>query len=370
MDIGVPKEIKDHEYRVGVTPYGVKALVEAGHKVHVQKGAGEVVGFSDKMYEEYGAKIAPSEKEVYKCPMVIKVKEPQSKEFPLLQKGQVLFCYLHLAPDPEQTKHLLKQGVVGIAYETITDQNNRLPLLVPMSEMAGRLSVVMGNTFLQLKYGGRGVFLGGIPGVSPANVIVLGGGIVGTEAARMAMGLGANVTIFDKNLTRLRELDYLFGPLLKTRYANPVEMEEAIYEADLVVGAVLLPGGKAPVLIKKRMLKKMRKGSVIVDVAIDQGGCCETSRPTSHSDPIFIEDGVIHYCVTNMPSACARTATLGLTNATLPFALNIANMGYKLALMKDPHLLNGLNVCEGHVTNQNVAQDLGYAYVDPKTLLA
>jgi alanine dehydrogenase len=369
MLIGIPKEIKDQEFRVGATPYTVKALIDAGHKVLVQSNAGDRIGFSDEMYEKFGAKIVKSAKEIYDSEMIYKVKEPQAEEFPLLKEGQILFCYLHLAPDPIQTKALLEKKVIGIAFETVTDPRGKLPLLVPMSEVAGRIAVQAGAYALQMINGGKGVLLGGIPGVSKGRVLVLGGGVVGTEALRMALGLGAEVKVFDNNLARLRELDLLYSPALKTGYPTPAALSEAVANADLVIGAVLVPGKKAPHLITREMVKRMEKGSVIVDVAIDQGGCVETSRPTKHSSPIFIEEGVVHYCVTNMPAACAKTATEGLCNSTLPFALQIANLGVKKALTQDSHLLNGLNVYLGKVTNKPVAEDLGYLYVSPKELL-
>lgn len=360
MLIGVPKEIKNHEYRVGVTPSFVRTLVESGHQVMVQARAGAAIQFLDEDYLEAGAKIVESREEIYQAEMIIKVKEPQLEEFPLLREGQILFCYLHLSPDPVQTKHLLDQKVVGIAYETVTDPQGRLPLLTPMSEIAGRLSVQVGATSLQLNHGGRGVLLGGVPGVAPAKVVVLGGGVSGTEAARMALGLGADVTIVDRNLQRLRELDFLFGSNVKTLYSTTSNIEEAVQEADLVIGAVLIPGKLAPRLVTKAMVKKMKRGSVIVDISIDQGGCTETSRPTTHADPIYVVDGVIHYCVTNMPGAAARTSTLALTNATERYALEIANKGWRKALSENKGLQEGLNVCLGKVTNAHVAHDLGY----------
>lgn len=369
MIIGIPKEIKNHEYRVGATPAMVRALVEAGHTVLVQTQAGTKIGFADAMYSQAGARIVNSAKDVYSAEMVIKVKEPQDSEFPLLREGQILFCYLHLAPDPEQTKHLVDSKVVAIAYETVTDAQGRLPLLVPMSEMAGRISIQVGATCLQLNNGGKGLLLGGVPGVFPARVIVIGGGVVGTEAARMAMGLGASVTIIDKDLNRLRALDALFGPHLKTLYSTSAAIEEALAMADLVIGAVLIPGKTAPKLITRQMIKKMTPGSVIVDVAIDQGGCSETSKPTTHTDPTYVVDDVIHYCVTNMPGACALTSTKALTNATMDYALMIANKGYKRALKDNKGLRDGLNVCHGLVTNESVATDLGYTYTPPEKVL-
>ncbi len=368
MKIGVPKEIKDHEYRVGVTPAGAKALIDAGHEVRVEARAGDAIGFHDDMYQAVGARIVPGPKEVYQCPLVIKVKEPQAGEFALMHEGQLLFTYLHLAPDPEQTRRLLERKVIGIAYETVTDQNGRLPLLVPMSEVAGRIAVQAGAAGLQMINGGRGVLLGGVPGVPRGKVVIIGGGVVGTEAAKMALGLGADVTILDNNLARLRQLDDLFGPGLKTRFSEAHALEELLLEADLVVGAVLLPGHAAPKLVSRELVRNMRKGAVIVDVAIDQGGCVETSRPTSHSDPMYIEEEVVHYCVTNMPGACARTATMALTNATLPYALQLAGQG-EAALRQNPGLLAGLNVYKGRVTNRAVAEDLGYEYRPAAALL-
>jgi alanine dehydrogenase len=368
--IGIPQEIKVHEYRVGATPATVLMLIENGHQVVVQSHAGDKIGFSDDSYRAAGARIVHTAAEVYQCEMIIKVKEPQETEFPLLHEGQVLFCYLHLAPDPVQTKHLIEKKVVGIAYETVTDARGRLPLLTPMSEIAGRISIQVGATSLQMNHGGRGMLLGGVPGVAPAKVTVIGGGVVGTEAARMAMGLGASVSIIDKDLNRLRELDALFGPALRTIYSTPYSIEDAVVEADLVVGAVLIPGKTAPCLVTEEMVKKMATGSVIVDVAIDQGGCVETARPTTHADPTYVVHGVVHYGVTNMPGACARTSTLALTNATIRDALTIANKGYKQALLDDAGLRQGLNVCFGHVTNASVAADLGYQYVPPESMLS
>lgn len=361
MIIGIPKEIKVHEYRVGATPEMVRVLVGHGHKLFVETKAGAQIGFSDEDYRRSGATVVNTAAEVYKSEMIIKVKEPQESEFELMHEGQILFCYLHLAPDPVQTKNLLDKKVVAIAYETVTDAKGRLPLLVPMSEIAGRISIQVGATSLQMNFGGKGLLLGGVPGVAPAKVVVIGGGIVGTEAARMAMGFGANVTILDKDLNRLRELDHLFGPLLQTIYSTPSSIEEAVTKADLVIGAVLIPGKTAPKLVTREMVKKMSPGSVIVDVAIDQGGCMETSRPTTHADPTYVVDGVVHYCVTNMPGACARTSTLALTHATMDYALAIANKGYVKALRDDPGLRRGLNISKGHVTNESVAHDLGYA---------
>lgn len=369
MIIGIPKEIKNHEYRVGATPAMVRTLVEASHKVFVEDRAGVNSGFTNEMFQKAGALIVNTASDVYKAEMIIKVKELQTEEFKYLREGQILFCYLHLAPDLIQTKHLMEAKVIAIAYETVTDHLGRLPLLVPMSEIAGRIAIQVGATTLQKNHGGRGVLLGGVPGVSPANVLVIGGGVVGTEAARMAMGFHANVTIMDKDLNRLRALDALYGPNLKTLYSASDTIEEVIQTADLVIGAVLIPGKTAPKLITKKMVKSMMPGSVIVDVAIDQGGCSETSKPTSHAEPTYIVDDVIHYCVTNMPGACARTSTIALTNATMDYALMIANFGYKKALKDHSGLKNGLNVCFGSVTNRSVAEDLGLKFVNPDEML-
>ena len=317
MMIGIPKEIKNHEYRVGATPALVQALVLAGHIVFVQTGTGTAIGFSDQMYEEMGAKIVSIPAQVYEAEMIIKVKEPQKSEFSLLKEGQILFCFLHLAPNLELLKHLIERKVVGIAYETVTDEQGKLPLLTPMSEVAGRFSIQAAATALQIANGGKGMLLGGVPGVSPARIVILGGGVVGTQAARTALGLGADTTIIEKKLSRLRELDEAYGDRLKTLYSTPSAIEEAIIHADVVIGAVLIPGKLAPKLISKAMIKKMSPGSVFVDVAIDQGGCSETSHPTTHSDPTYTVHDVVHYCVTNMPSACARTATQALCNAHL-----------------------------------------------------
>lgn len=362
MLIGIPREIKDNEYRVGATPVMVEALLAAGHRVSVETKAGEKVGFSDDAYRSVGAKIVETPKEVYKSEMIIKVKEPQPSEIPLLREGQVLFGYLHLAADAALTEALVKKKIVGIAYETVTDSLGGLPLLQPMSEIAGRLSVQAGATALQMNNGGRGVLLGGVPGVHPAKVVVIGGGIVGTEAARMALGLGADVTILDRNLHRLRELDVLFGPHLKTLFSSQIAIEELLPHADLVVCSVLLPGKKAPKLISRALLKKMAPGSVIVDVSIDQGGCVEGAHPTTHSNPTFTMENVVLYCVANMPAACARTATQALTCATIDAALSLANDGWQVACRKNAYLAKGVNLCLGKVTNEGVAQDLGYPF--------
>ncbi|MCB1112026.1 MAG: alanine dehydrogenase [Chlamydiales bacterium] len=367
MIIGVPKEIKRHEYRVGATPAMVHALVDAGHQVLIETHSGTKIGYSDEIFAAAGATIVSGPDEVYgQADMVIKVKEPQPSEYSLLRKGQILFCYLHLAPDPVQTEHLVKSGVVAIAYETVTDEHGRLPLLEPMSEIAGRIAIQVGASALQMNNGGKGLLMGGVPGVLPARVLIIGGGAAGTESARMAFGLGADVTILDTNLRRLRYLDAMFGHKLKTLYSSPLVIEEMVQKSDLVVGAVLIHGKSAPKLLTREMLKKMAPGSAIVDVAIDQGGCTETSHPTSHDEPFYIVDDIVHYCVTNMPGACARTSTQALTNATMAYALRIANKGVKNALMEDKHLRNGLNVCHGAVTCEPVAQDLGYDYILPE----
>lgn len=369
MLIGVPKEIKDHEYRVGATPAIVKAFVLSHHEVLVEKDAGIAIGFTDEMYRAAGAKIVSSKEEIYQAEMVLKVKEPQASEYPLIKEGQVLFCYLHLAPDPEQTEALVKSKCVAVAYETIIDEKGRLPLLMPMSEVAGRISIQAGATALQMSNKGRGVLLGGVPGVKPGKVLILGAGVVGTEAAKMAVGIGADVTVMDRNINRLRELEMFFGSKLKYIYSTQESIAEEIKDADLVVGAVLIPGKMAPKIITREMVKSMKKGSVIVDVAIDQGGCSETSRPTTHTHPIYEEEEVVHYCVTNMPGACAYTSTLALTNATSGYALRLANLGYRGALSQDPLFLKGLNVFYGKVTCEAVAHDLGYEYYEPKSLL-
>lgn len=363
MKIGVPKEIKNHEYRVAATPWMVRLLVQKGHQVLVQTRAGERIGYSDKLFEEAGAQIVASAAEIYSCEMIVKVKEPQASELALLKPGQILFCYLHLAPDPLQTAQLIEKQVIAIAYETVTDSQERLPLLVPMSEIAGRIAIQVGATCLQLNNGGKGILLGGVPGVAAARVVIIGGGVSGTESARMALGLGADVTVLDRDLNRLRTLDSLFGPHLKTLFSTPTSIEECISKADLVVGAVLIPGKTAPKLITRQMIQKMTPGSVFVDISIDQGGCAETSKPTTHAEPTYVVDGVIHYCVTNMPGICARTATQALTNATAEYVVAIADKGWRRALADNPGLSNGLNVCDGHITNPSVAHDLDYPYV-------
>lgn len=363
MLIGVPKEIKNFEYRVGLVPSSVRELISHGHKVIVQKGAGEKIGFDDRSYEQVGAAIAETAQEVFaQADMIIKVKEPQAEECKMLREGQVLFTYLHLAPDPQQAELLAQSGCVAIAYETVTNKNGGLPLLAPMSEVAGRMAIQAGATSLEIKNGGRGMLLGGVPGVAPAKVVVLGGGMVGTNSVRVAMGMGAHVVVIDKSLERLYQLDLQFGSKINTIYSTTDAVEEHVLSADLVIGAVLIPGASAPRLVTKDMLSRMRPGSVIVDVSIDQGGCFETSRPTTHADPTYIIDGVVHYCVANMPGAVPRTSTVALNNATLPFALSLANMGYKEAMRQNNHLLNGLNVCYGKFTHRAVADALHKPY--------
>ena len=370
MLIGVPKEIKDHEYRVGLVPSSVRELVKHGHEVIIEQSAGCGIGIDDDEFREAGATIVDTAEQVFAdAEMVIKVKEPQAVECKQLREGQILFTYLHLAADIKQTELLQASGCVAIAYETVTDRHKQLPLLSPMSEVAGRMSIQAGAHCLEKAQGGSGVLLGGVPGVSSARVLVIGGGVVGTNAIRMAMGMEAHVTVIDKSLHRLKELDLQFGSKLNTIYANTFNIEKHVAEADLVVGAVLIPGSSAPKLVSEDMVKSMRQGSVLVDVAIDQGGCFETSRPTSHSKPTYSEHGVIHYCVTNMPGAVPRTATFALNNATLPFALSIADNGWKAALAKDVYLRDGLNVCHGKITHKAVAQSIGQAFIEPSTLV-
>lgn len=366
MLIGVPKEIKNHEYRVGLTPSGVRELVANGHKVLVQTQAGLAIGFTDEQYIQAGASIASSAEETFeRSDMIVKVKEPQPVECRMLRRDQLLFTYLHLAPDPEQTKLLLESDAIAIAYETVTDERGGLPLLAPMSEVAGRMAIQAGAHALEKAQGGRGVLLGGVPGVAPARVVVIGGGVVGLNAARMAMGAGAEVTILDKSLPRLKEIDMVFGGRIKTLVSNSANIEDSLREADLVIGAVLIPGAAAPKLVTRPMLKIMKPGAVLVDVAIDQGGCFETSRATTHQDPIYVVDGIVHYCVANMPGGVARTSTQALTNATLPYTLELTNKGWRQALLDNAHLRNGLNVCRGRLTYQAVAQALGHPFIDP-----
>ena len=365
MLIGIPKEIKDHEYRVGATPSGVRELVNAGHQVLVQTQASAAIDFADEQYIAAGAKIAADAKEVYgKADMILKVKEPQKSECEIIRKGQVIFSYLHLAAEPHLTEMLMKSGCVAIAFETVTAADRSLPLLAPMSEVAGKLSIQAGAKALEKAQGGRGVLLGGVPGVSRAKVTILGGGVSGTNAAKVAIGMGAEVVILDKSLPRIRYLCDIFGNSATVLYASLENIEKNVVDADVVVGAVLIPGAAAPKLVSAATVKKMKKGSVMVDISIDQGGCFETSKPTSHSNPTFVQDGVVHYCVTNMPGAVARTSTQALENSTLPFSLALANKGYKKALQDDVHLLNGLNVIDGKVTFKAVAEALGHAYTE------
>jgi len=370
MRIGVPREIKDHEFRVGLTPAGVRSLCEAGHEVHVETRAGAAIGFHDTHYREAGAAIVASPQEVYSCELVIKVKEPQPGEVPLFREGLTLFCYLHLAASRTLTEQLMQSKASCIAYETVLDTQGTLPLLTPMSAVAGRLAIQMGAWALTMANGGSGVLLSGVPGVAPGRVTILGGGIVGANAARIALGLGADVTVLERDPARLRHLEEVFGAQLKTRYSEPDAIESCVRKADLVVGAVLLPGKHTPKLIGRALIKSMRPGSVLVDVAIDQGGCADTSRPTTHSDPLYIEEGVVHYCVTNMPAATARTSTQALTHATLPYALALANHGIKQAMLKDAGLKSGLNICAGQVTHPALAEDLGMVYRAAESALA
>lgn len=370
MRIGVPKEIKNHEYRVGLTPAGVRELKAHGHEVLVQTQAGAAIGLTDAHYQAAGATLVADAKTVFaQAEMVIKVKEPQPSECAMLREGQVLFTYLHLAPDPEQTQALLKSGCVAIAYETVTDRNGGLPLLAPMSEVAGRMSIQAGAHAMEKAQGGNGVLLGGVPGVAAADVVIIGGGVVGYNAARIAIGMGASVTIIDRSLPRLNYLDQLFENRMRTQYSTADAVEEAVRKADLVIGAVLVPGAAAPKLVTRAMLKLMKPGAVVVDVAIDQGGCFETSKATTHQDPTYVVDGIVHYCVANMPGGVARTSTFALTNATLPFALALADKGYKKALSDDVHLREGLNVHKGKLTYKAVAEALGHAYTPTQDVL-
>jgi alanine dehydrogenase len=371
MLIGVPKEIKNHEYRVGFTPTSVREAVRHGHQVWVQANAGSGIGSSDADYIAAGAQIVVEAADIFaKADMIVKVKEPQAAERAMLRENQILYTYLHLAPDPEQTKDLVKSGAICIAYETVTSARGGLPLLAPMSQVAGRMSVQSGAHCLEKAQGGRGMLLGGVPGVSPAKVVILGGGVVGTNAAAIAIGMGADVTVIERSTDRMEELVARFGVNLKTLYSTQGAIEEECAMADLVIGGVLIPGAAAPKLVTKKMLKDWKPGSVFVDVAIDQGGCAETSHATTHAEPTYVVDNVVHYCVANMPGGVARTSTYALNNVTLPFALNIANKGWKKALHDDAHLRNGLNVAQGHVTYKAVADDLGYKYVSAETLLS
>lgn len=370
MLIGVPKEIKNFEFRVGLVPGSVRELVSAGHDVMVQSGAGEKIGFDDQAYQFAGATIEHSADAIFaKADMIVKVKEPQPTECKMLRQNQVLFTYLHLAPDPEQAKMLQASGCVAIAYETVTGPRGGLPLLQPMSEVAGRMSIQAGASCLEIKNGGSGMLLGGVPGVAPAKVVVIGGGVVGTNAVRVAIGMGAQVVVIDRSLERLNYLDLQFGSKITTIYSTIDAIERQVINADLVIGAVLIPGASAPRLVSKSLLSSMRPGSVLVDVSIDQGGCFETSKPTTHQNPVYIVDGVVHYCVANMPGAVPRTSTIALNNATLPFVLALANEGYKEAMKRDVHLMNGLNVCQGKITCKAVAEALTLPYTPAEKMV-
>ncbi len=371
MRVGVPKEIKVHEYRVGLTPGSVRELVAQGHDVLVETGAGAAIGFSDAAYRAAGATIAATAAEVFAtAALIVKVKEPQPSEWPLLRRGQLLFTYLHLAPDPAQAEGLLASGVSAIAYETVTEPEGGLPLLRPMSEVAGRMAPQVGAHCLEKEAGGAGVLLGGVPGVPAAKVAILGGGVVGSHAARIAHGMRAQVTVLDRNPRALATLDVEFLGAVETHFATREAIEAAVTESDLVIGAVLVPGAAAPKLVSRAMIAAMRPGSVVVDVAIDQGGCFETSRPTTHAAPTYVEEGVVHYCVTNMPGAVARTSTVALNNATLPFTLQLAEKGVARACADNPHLARGLNVHQGHITHPAVAEALGKPLLPPERALA
>ncbi|MBR8274912.1 alanine dehydrogenase [Burkholderia cenocepacia] len=371
MLIGVPKEIKNHEYRVGLTPAGARELTRHGHRVLVQRGAGTAIGLLDDDYTAAGASLSDGADEIFaRADMIIKVKEPQPTECAMLRRGQILYTYLHLAPDPDQAAALVKSGAVCIAYETVTGPGGGLPLLAPMSEVAGRMSIQVAATYLESPRGGRGLLMAGVPGVPAAHVVVLGAGVVGTGALQMAVGLGARVTVLDNNVNRLRQLDLVFANRIATVCSNAHTVDEAVRDADVVIGAVLVPGASAPRLVTRDMIATMRKGAVVVDVAIDQGGCFETSHATTHAAPTFVVDGVVHYCVANMPGAVARTSTFALNNATLGHALALADKGWKQAMLDDPHLRAGLNVCDGHITYEAVALALGLPYVPATGVLA
>jgi len=363
MIIGLPKEIKDNEYRVGLTPAGVKTLSDYGHTVLVETNAGEGSGISDEEYIGANGRIVETADQVWqRAEMIVKVKEPVGPEYKRMREGQILFTYLHLAPDQKLTQAMLESKITGVAYETITNDEGHLPLLTPMSEVAGRMAVQVGAHYLQKPEGGRGVLMGGVPGVLPAKVVIIGGGVVGVNSIKMAVGLAANVTVLDKNLERLRYLDDIFGAKIRTLVSNPYTVQDACANADLVIGAVLIPGASAPMLVTRDMLKTMHKGAVIVDVAVDQGGCIETTKPTTHSDPTFYVDDVLHYCVANMPGAVPRTSTFALTNATLPIAIKLANKGFKDAIARDRHLKEGVNTYAGHITYEAVAESQGLKY--------
>lgn len=370
MRIGVPKEIKNHEYRVGLIPSSVRELVARGHDILVETQAGAAIGFSDEIYREAGATIVSTAEEVFRTvEMIVKVKEPQPEECKRLREDQILFAFLHLAPDPLQTELLMQSGATAIAYETVTDEQGGLPLLTPMSEIAGRLSIQAGAHCLEKSEGGRGILLGSVPGVPPAEVVILGGGAAGSQALNVALGMGASVVVFDISLKRLHELDTQFSGKMVTRYANSEDIEAAVKNADLIVGAVLIPGGSAPKLITRETLRKMRQGAVMVDISIDQGGCFASSRPTTHSHPTYIEEGVVHYCVTNMPGAVPLTSTLALNNTTLPFVTLLADKGYVAACLENPYLKAGLNVCQGKITHKKVAEALNLPYTPADSLL-
>ncbi len=371
MRVGVPKEIKNNEYRVGLTPPSVRELTSRGHQVLVQKNAGLEIGLPDEQYIAAGASIVASAKEIFaRAEMIVKVKEPQPGECAMLGEGQILYTYLHLAPDPEQAAALVRSGAVCIAYETITGAGGGLPLLAPMSEVAGRMAIQAGAAHLEKSKGGMGLLLGGVPGVAAGHIVIIGAGVVGTNALQMAVGTGARVTVLDKSIERLRQLDLVFGNRISTLYSNAHSIEEAVLSADLVIGGVLVPGAAAPKLVSRAMISRMKPGAVVVDVAIDQGGCFETSHATTHADPTFILDGVVHYCVANMPGAVARTSTFALNNATIGHAVALAGKGWRQAMRDDPHLKNGLNVCQGKVTYQAVAEALDYQYVSADSMLA
>ncbi len=370
MIIGVPKEVKDHEARVGLLPSGAKALHEAGHRVLVEAGAGALSSLPDHEYQEAGAEIVPAAAAMWAgSDLVVKVKEPQPSEFKFLRPNLILFTYLHLAPLPELTQRLLDAGVSAVAYETICEGDHYLPLLTPMSEVAGRMAVQVGAQYLEAPLGGRGILLGGVPGVAPASVAILGGGVVGHQAAKVAVGLGAHVTIIDRDLERLRDLDDIFSSQIVTLASNLYTIREAVRQADLVIGSVLIPGASAPKLIRREMVASMRKGSVLVDVAIDQGGCCETSHPTTHTDPVYIVDGVIHYCVSNMPAAVPHTSTFALNNATFPYLFELASHGLEAACARHSAIAEGVNTYKGQVTYRGVAESQGREYRELKSLL-
>ena len=370
MLVGVPKEIKNHEYRVGLTPASVRELIAHGHQVLVQRNAGAAIGLTDAQYAGAGAEVADSPEEIFaRSEMIVKVKETQPQESAMLRGRQILYTYMHLAADPEQTAALVKSGAVCIAYETITGPGGGLPLLAPMSEVAGRMAIHAGAAHLETSKGGMGLLLGGVPGVAPGHVVILGAGVVGTNALQIAVGTGARVTVLDKNMDRLRDLDLVYGNRITTLYSNAQSVEESVLDADLVIGGVLVPGAAAPKLVTRSMISRMKPGAVVVDVAIDQGGCFETSHATTHAEPTYLVDDVVHYCVANMPGAVARTSTFALNNATIGHAVELADKGWKQALKDDAHLVNGLNVCLGKVTYEAVARDLNYDYVVADSVL-